>query len=220
MNILTSKKGFDDFDILEFKKIFAVIERIIEPDTPTESGPIKETDTPTTQNNTPSTQNNTNKASQPEEESSGPPESGSRTKRGKGSDFHEECILKVRSVKKMSLRRDDRTKYVDDGTNTRFTCMVSKFHDKETRPGYWCSYHPPQNEYLRKGTEGYLILGCGSVENTLLIPFSKFKPWLELLGKTEKADRMYWHIVIKVKDGKYLLRLGKDKETDVTGYRI
>lgn len=137
--------------------------------------------------------------------------------------FHEECVAKVENNKKINLLKNARTTYVDKETKTRFSCSVSKPHDTAKGPKYWFAFHPSQKEYLDEGSTAYVILGCGSVENTFLIPYSTFEPWLKNFWISGEDKRMYWHVVVREIDRKFYILLPKPekgKKTDITKYRI
>lgn len=149
--------------------------------------------------------------------------SDSDSQRREPVNFHEECAAKVEKYLKMNLLRNTRTTFFDNETKTRFTCSVSKPHDTVKGPKYWFAFHSSQKEYLNEASTGYIILGCGSVENTFLIPFSSFQPWIKNFWSTGDDKRMYWHVVIREIDGKFYMLLPKPekgKKTDITKYRI
>jgi hypothetical protein len=137
--------------------------------------------------------------------------------------FHEECAARAGNHLKMNLLQNTRTTFVDNETKTRFTCSVSKSHDTVKGPKYWFAFHLSQKEYLDEGSNCYVILGCGSVENTFLLPYPIFKPWINSFWSTEDDKRMYWHVVIREIHGKYYMLLPKPekgKKTEITKYRI
>jgi len=50
---------------------------------------------------------------------------------------------------------------------------------------------------LSEAQKSYVAFGCGDAQKLFLIPYADFKPWLDGFFKTERADRSYWHVVIR-----------------------
>ena len=70
-------------------------------------------------------------------------------------------------------------------------------------------------------SDGYLLLGCGSPNIVLAIPYSDLKDWLDDLWITEDKDRMYWHIRIhKNNDKLFLDRKQGLGRLDISKYKI
>jgi hypothetical protein len=135
--------------------------------------------------------------------------------------FHEACIDKFAAAKNLSLIRQSRTSYTTVDRDTVVVCAVSKAHDHGPRISYWFAFHPYQKEFLESASGSYLLLGCGSANTTLVIPYSDVKGWLDSLWTTVLADRMYWHIRLK-SDGTSIFlnrRKGSD-DIDVTSYLL
>lgn len=66
---------------------------------------------------------------------------------------------------------------------------------------------------------GLLILGCGSADCMLVIPYSEVKTWLNDLWITERNDGMYWHLRIHSEDSKLYLDRKKGKgKLDITKF--
>jgi len=64
---------------------------------------------------------------------------------------------------------------------------------------------------------------CGSADNTFLIPFLEFEPFVKNMWTTENEERIYWHVVIHKRDNKFLLaqpRNEKQDLLDITKYKI
>jgi hypothetical protein len=133
--------------------------------------------------------------------------------------FHDACIERFSLIKKISLIKQSRNKFTTPDKSLYLVCAVSKFHEKLN--SFWFAFHPHQKEYLKKDAEGFLLLGCGSKELVLAIPFNEFESWLNDFWTTEYEDRMYWHIRIH-KDGEKLLLDRKQGlgRIDISKYEI
>ncbi len=137
--------------------------------------------------------------------------------------FHDECISRIERKLKVGLIKQSRISYSDKSTSTGVICSISKLYKQGQYDKYWFAFHPYQQEFLKTVKNGYVAFGCGSSDNIFLIPFDVFEPLIPSFWITEKDDRMYWHVVIHERDGKYLLAqpvLEKGAMTDISKYRI
>ena len=117
--------------------------------------------------------------------------------------FHPDCIERVYQVLGLPLLSKSRTAYVTEDGSTAVVCTISKTHENNGTPSYWFAFHPSQKEFLENFDQGYVALGCGSPEQTILVPFQDLSSLLDDFWTTEKDDRMYWHIRIH-KEGEAL----------------
>jgi hypothetical protein len=86
---------------------------------------------------------------------------------------------------------------------------VSKEYRSDSNPNYWFAFHPHQQGSLESAPSAYVVLGCGSSAQVLMVPFPDFRSWLPGMHttKVDVEDRMYWHVVIdRRKDGLFLRR--------------
>lgn len=136
--------------------------------------------------------------------------------------FHDECILKVQEHLGKKLIKNTKSKYATANEDIKIVCAVSKEYDSDKeKKGYWFAHHPHQSEYLKDTQNGYLVFGCGSEQNVLMIPYSDFSVWKDGLNITEREDRMYWHVQIFNEENHYSLRRKKDVDNiDLTKYLI
>jgi hypothetical protein len=112
-------------------------------------------------------------------------------------------------------------KLADPAHKKEFGTTVSKEHNPESNPNYWFAFHPHQQTFLEKHALAYVAFGCGTSERLVLVPYEKFKPWLQNTWVTENGERTYWHVVIYRDDKKYALRLKKgSKAIDLTPYVV
>jgi hypothetical protein len=131
--------------------------------------------------------------------------------------FHEECVQIVQSKLGISLVKRSRSGFSSPDKSVALTCSVSKEYKPETR--YWFAFHPHQRNFLREHSKAYVVFGCGSSNQVMVIPFTEFENWLEGTGTTVKNENMYWHIVILHKDNKYTFRRKKgERSIDLTQY--
>lgn len=137
--------------------------------------------------------------------------------------FHDECVAKIQSKLNRPLIKQTRSSYNNKENTLGLTCAVSKSYKQGKNIKFWFAFHPHQQEYLKEFPEAYVAFGCGSAENTFLIPFKDFQPLIQYLWTTEKEDRMYWHIVIHQREAKFLLQQPKNEKEnvlDITKYKI
>lgn len=137
--------------------------------------------------------------------------------------FHEECLTKVQAKLKVNLVKQSRVSYTNKENTIGLICAISKAHKAGKHEKFWFAFHPHQKEFLSEFPVSYLSLGCGSSNNTFLIPFSDFEPFVKNLWTTKNEDRMYWHIVINERDGKFLLQQPysvKEDSIDISKYKL
>ncbi len=137
--------------------------------------------------------------------------------------FHEECLIKVQNNLKINLIKQSRISYKTKNSSIGLICAISKTHMSGQNEKYWFAFHPHQKDFLSEFPTSYISLGCGSSDSTFLIPYSDFEPFIQYLWTTEKDGRMYWHIVINKREGKFLLQQpysGKNVSIDLAKYKI
>jgi hypothetical protein len=119
--------------------------------------------------------------------------------------FHDACIERFSSEFDITLVRRTRTSYTTPDRGMAVVCSVSKAHERQSHIFYWFAFHPYQKDFLESSNKSFLVLGCGSKDNVLSIPYPEFKPWLDDLWTTERDARMYWHIRIQKEKAKFYL---------------
>lgn len=135
--------------------------------------------------------------------------------------FHEACIERVKKKLSVNLIKRSRSTYSDPENSIAVTCSVSKEHDPNTKPNYWYAFHPHQKEFLEKAKQSYVVFGCGSSKQVILIPLSVFEEWLDGTWVTTKNDQFYWHILIYRNQDRFILHRKKgQKKIDVTKYML
>jgi hypothetical protein len=137
--------------------------------------------------------------------------------------FHDKCLSFIEKKLKVDFVKQGRISYTDKNTSTGIICMISKLHKQGQHDKYWFAFHPYQREFLQTVKNGYAAFGCGSPDDIFLIPFDLFASLIPNLWITEKDGRMYWHVVIHERNGKYFLAQplkGRNSMTDISEYKI
>ncbi|MEB3311075.1 MAG: hypothetical protein VKJ02_12645 [Snowella sp.] len=135
--------------------------------------------------------------------------------------FQDECLQKIEVKFNISLIRTTRAGYQTIDGEQGFLCCISKQHKGKSYIKYWFAFHPHQQLFLKKFKTAYVIYGCGSANNTFLIPFSLLEQEYEYLWTTEKEERMYWHIVIHERNNNFEWQIPKkDLMVNLEQYRI
>jgi hypothetical protein len=123
----------------------------------------------------------------------------------------------------INLIKQTRISFSNKDKSTGLICAISKPHKQGQYQKYWFAFHPHQQDFLSNYENAYVAYGCGSPENTFLIPFKEFEPFVKNFWTTENEDRMYWHIVIHYREKKYYLAqplIEKGSMIDITKYKI
>lgn len=126
--------------------------------------------------------------------------------------FHEECVARVQSALGLRLVRRTRAGYSSPDQETAILCAVSKEHDSGSSPNYWFAFYPHQQTFLEQYKKTFVVLGCGSSQRVVLVPYNTFKSWLGSMWTTTNELRTYWHIIIHRRDEALTLRVRKGKK--------
>jgi hypothetical protein len=111
-----------------------------------------------------------------------------------GQAFRSACLARVEKQIKAKLVKKSAASYAVADGKVALVCAVSKEYLRTGQPRYWFAFHTNQAQFLEPAVQGYLALGCGTPDRTLLIPFAELRQWLETLNTTERNDGLYWHI--------------------------
>lgn len=139
------------------------------------------------------------------------------------SNFHEECISKIKKHLKVNLIKQSRISYTTEDKSIGLICSISKIHDQGKNENYWFSLYPHQSEYLNEFPSAYVAYGCGSSDTIVLVPYLEFRSFIKYFLKTENEDRMYYHISILKRENRLLLQQPKNQKQaliDFTKYKI
>lgn len=135
--------------------------------------------------------------------------------------FYDECILKLEKAKNWNLIRKSKSAWYAKNSNTLVVLVISREYDSETKPNYWFALHDHQWEQYFSKKECYLALGCGDSEQLLLLDKSFIEKMLPKMGKTERPDKMWWHVVIRKESGRLYFDPNRPYEReDVTKFLI
>jgi hypothetical protein len=136
-----------------------------------------------------------------------------------GQAFRSACLARVEKQIKAKLVKKSAASYAVADGKVALVCAVSKEYLRTGQPRYWFAFHTNQAQFLEPAAQGYLALGCGTPDRTLLIPFAALRPWLETLNTTERNDGLYWHIhVWRRGDHLTLVRKKGFADVDLTKY--
>jgi len=137
--------------------------------------------------------------------------------------FNEACFRSAQDRLGINLLKQSRVSFSNQEKSTALICCVSKEYKQGNYTKFWYAFHPHQKDYLLEYKSSYVVFGCGSPRETLLIPFEIFEPFLLNCHITELDHKMYWHIVIHKRDGKYLIGQpgeGRGMMTDITSFKL
>jgi hypothetical protein len=137
--------------------------------------------------------------------------------------FHGSCIEKISKHLDLNLVKQSKISFATKDKKTGLICAISKEHKQGKHQKYWFAFHPHQQEYLDEFDTAYVGYGCGDASQTFLFPYDFFKKLVVNMWTTEREDRMYWHVVIHKRDGKFILQQPKNETNnliDITEYKI
>ena len=126
--------------------------------------------------------------------------------------FHLASLERAKAQLNVPLVKTSRSMYGTADKSVGVVCIVSREHGKASGPNYWYAFHPHQQQFLGGFAQAYVVLGCGSPDRTLLVPWAEFEPRLVGMNKTEKPATFYWHISISRSKGRFVLHLKKGFE--------
>ncbi len=137
--------------------------------------------------------------------------------------FHEECLLKIQTKLGLNLIKQTRSSYANKEKLVGLICAISKVHKQGQFEKFWFAYHPYQNEFLKTCDNAYVALGCGSPKNLFLIPYKEFEPFIKNFWTTENEERMYWHIVIHLRENRFFIAqpvIERGNMIDITKHKL
>lgn len=124
--------------------------------------------------------------------------------------FNDACMTAAKQRIGKNMVKAARVTYRSSDGNTTAICVVSKLHTKSGT--YWYAFHRRHYEQLEQAPDGFVVLGCGSPERVLVIPWVDFRPWVSRMNATELASgKMYWHVVIDAESLTLQPRRGEEK---------
>lgn len=135
--------------------------------------------------------------------------------------FYDDCIKAFEKLHNTRLIKKSRSTYITEDKKIAVMCVVSKIHKGSTHLACWFAFHPYQKEFLEQYETSFLLLGCGSKEQILLIPYLEVKTWLDDVWITEREGKMYWHLRFHlINENIYLSRKKDQGQLDVTHFLI
>lgn len=139
------------------------------------------------------------------------------------ANFNQDCVDVVARKLGANFIRMSKIAYADPERSLAISCAVSKVYGKSSAKSYWFAFHDYQHEFLAHYETAYVVFGCGSPENILMIPFEIMRTWTDKMNKTRRNRRAYSHVVIFERDGRLFIRQplsGRGKAIDVTEYKL
>lgn len=134
--------------------------------------------------------------------------------------FNQECILNLARISKDEFERISRDTYRNKNNNSITLCKVSKEY-KKSNPGYWYGFHLDDKAEIEKKPDlNNLLLGCGSVNQMLLIPGRTILDYLNKMNQTINQKSEYWHIHIEKHNEKFILKLKEGEKVDISKYIV
>jgi hypothetical protein len=146
-----------------------------------------------------------------------------RIRKFKPVSFHDDCLQIIQRKLGRTLVKQSRSSFADNEKSVGLICAISRNHPYGKNEQFWFAFHPHQRDMLKEFRNAYVAYGCGSAENTFLIPFADFEPLLKNLYTTEKDGGMYWHVTIRHLDNRFLLQQPRDEEhpvIDIGKYKL
>ena len=136
--------------------------------------------------------------------------------------FHVECVKVAARHLGVVLSAESQTHYSSADDEYRAVCLVSKRYVRGQQTTYWYSIRPSHVEFLESGKKGFVVLGCGGAELTVVISGDEFLPKLAGMRQTqEDGGRRHWHV--ELFGGLDLLALDQpllNTRVDVTQYIV
>jgi hypothetical protein len=122
----------------------------------------------------------------------------------------EDIVSAFGRARSTAFVKNSRALYWDASHQQRVACTISKRYSKRSYP-YWFAYHPRWEDYLRAGSDSFLILGCMDLDSAFAIPLTILTENLGALNTTTtKEGSTYWHIhVVGAAEGAYAMLLPK-----------
>lgn len=125
--------------------------------------------------------------------------------------FHEACIDRFSRQQNIKMIKRSRASFSTSDNSVAAICAVSKAHNLRGQTSYWFAFHPYYKDFLEKSAKSFLVLGCGSGTQILVVPYQELLTWLDDVWTTELEDRMYWHIRLQFENDQFYLNRKKDR---------
>ena len=144
-----------------------------------------------------------------------------RSPKFRPSAFHQKCAARLEKHLDISLVKQSRSLYVTPDRITWAWIAVSKQHGSEQKEVYWFAFHPHQRATLENGQRSFVVLGCASADSMFVIPYAEIVKHLEKMWTTERETRVYWHVKVEGREGRYVLLLKHGEENpDISRFLV
>lgn len=142
--------------------------------------------------------------------------------------FNEACAHRFGELNAIQMVRKSRTSFQASGKDLRIVSLVSRdYEQREESPdpakgSFWYGLRDYQKEFIDEAQNGYLVLGCGTPEEMLIIPSLEVNTWLDQLNTSVKSTgTIHWHLhVFREGDLYYLEPKQGFPRLDITQFRI
>ncbi len=135
----------------------------------------------------------------------------------------EEIVAQFGRDRGVAFVKSSRALFWDAGHQKRLVCTLSKRYTRRSSYPYWYAYHPGWDDFLRNGSESYVILGCMDLPFAFALPWKVLHDCLDALNTTTTKDgETYWHVhLTEVVAGRYAMLLPKrSKSLPLDDYRV
>jgi hypothetical protein len=142
--------------------------------------------------------------------------------------FNEACVKRFGEIHNVSLSKKTRTMYKGHDDRVRIVSLVSRDYEKReespnsSKGSFWYGLRDYQKQFIEEVEKGYLVLGCGSADEMLVIPSTTVDPWLERLNTSAKSTgTIHWHLhVFRVGEQYYLEPKQGFERIDITDFML
>lgn len=146
--------------------------------------------------------------------------------RTKPVSFQAPVLKKVEKYLDKKFIKTTKSSFYSDDQSTGLLISISKEHqpfNSAFDARYWFAFHPHQEKYLIKYEKSFVCYGCGSVENSFLLPLNFLLQKLGDMWETSNKNKTYKHVVIYRENEKFFLRTNiydGENYDDLTEYKI
>jgi uncharacterized protein with ParB-like and HNH nuclease domain len=132
--------------------------------------------------------------------------------------FYQECIDRLAPSLGVDLVRSGETTFTSPDGGVVITCLVSRAYPNGW---FWWTFRSRHQHSLSTARDGYVLLGCGSADTVLRIPFATWEPWLEYFNFTDYGDQVNWHVQVRQAGDRFVMhrKAGCD-DLDVSEYLL
>jgi hypothetical protein len=136
-------------------------------------------------------------------------------------DFRESCLVRLQKHLGVVLVKRSAALYSTADEKIGLVCLNSRTYEMSGQMGYWFGFRLLQKEAIEKYKTGLVVFGCGSPQRIIAVPAKQFLNWLPNLNVTDNGDAFYWHVHMREKGNRYVLKTKEGGESqDLTQYLL